>query len=465
MKNISLFALGNIITLGVQFVMLPIYSRYLSVAEFGVVNSMQILRTFFLILLPLGLERSIYRVYYDYSTSEDKEKFVGSLLIGMLTIEVAILCLIFISRDFVSLLFPSISFVPYYLLTLISVLPVSIIQLSKALNQVEEDAKIYITQSVAQLLLSTVAIIYFLIYKGMGAYGYVLGLLVGPTVLVFPVLYYLLSKIKLLFSFYYFRPALLFSLPLLPMLLSSFALNLSDRFFIDNFFTQEDIGLYSLGYKMASLILLVGSSLYLAYTPVFYKLANQLPREDAVTKIRVHNDLYVGLVGLGTVGLFALCGPVIEWVFPSSYASAVIYCRWFCLVVFLTQITGLFNLMIYQAKNNKRLALVVFIAAVVNVLLNYFLLESWGPLGAVYTSLVSCLLMFVGNALLSVKSYYVPFAWNMTAKCILLMVLFASLRYLGIAEWTTIGICFVATIIIYGPGLLITVKKFKKIMA
>ena len=58
---------------------------------------------------------------------------------------------------------------------------------------------------------------------------------------------------------------------MIPALLCAWILNLSDRIFIERYFTLTDVGIYSLGYKIGGLVLILSNAFNKAYEPLFYK--------------------------------------------------------------------------------------------------------------------------------------------------------------------------------------------------
>ena len=78
LKNTLLYTGGNLLISLSSFILLPIYTKYLSVSDYGIVNSMQILSSLLIIFYTLSFERSLVRVYHDYN--EDEKKYMLVLL-------------------------------------------------------------------------------------------------------------------------------------------------------------------------------------------------------------------------------------------------------------------------------------------------------------------------------------------------------------------------------------------------
>ena len=70
LKNKILYTGGNLLISLSIFILLPIYTKYLSVSDYGIVNSMQILSSLLIFFYTFSFERSLVRVYHDYNEGE-----------------------------------------------------------------------------------------------------------------------------------------------------------------------------------------------------------------------------------------------------------------------------------------------------------------------------------------------------------------------------------------------------------
>ncbi|WP_162047385.1 lipopolysaccharide biosynthesis protein [Vibrio taketomensis] len=64
-----------------------------------------------------------------------------------------------------------------------------------------------------------------------------------------------------------------YSWPFIPTLLIAWVLNMSDRVFIERYLGMQDLGIYSMAYKLSMAFLVITSSFSLAFTPFFHKVA------------------------------------------------------------------------------------------------------------------------------------------------------------------------------------------------
>lgn len=283
-KNTSIYAIGNILPQAANLVLLPLYTKYLSPEDYGIVNSMQVLASIFVIFFTLAIERSIYRLYFDYKTEAEKKRFVGVITLTIYGLSIVILILVFLCQNLIANIYKSIPFYPFYFYSILYAFFSIFALVPKIYYQVNEKAEKFITISISQFILNTVFIIYFIVIQNEGAVGMLKGLMISNIILAFVFIILNFRMIDFAYDLKIIKESLKFSLPMIPILLSSWVMNMSDRIFIERYFSMYEVGLYSLGYKIGGILIIIGGAIFMAYNPLFYKLANSNDQIEAKKK-------------------------------------------------------------------------------------------------------------------------------------------------------------------------------------
>ena len=76
-KNMSCYFIGSIISKTIAFLLVPIYISSMTTAEYGIVGSMIVIINVLSLIITLGVERSIYRLYHDYNSDIEKKELQG----------------------------------------------------------------------------------------------------------------------------------------------------------------------------------------------------------------------------------------------------------------------------------------------------------------------------------------------------------------------------------------------------
>ena len=292
-RNTSLYSIGNLLPQLVGFILLPLYTKYLPPDQYGIVNSMQVLSAFLMVFFTLAIERSIYRIYFDYKEPEDRKKYIGTISLLLFISSSSVLILLLAFHNYISLVFKSINFYPFYLFAIIATFLSSYSNVPKIYYQVNEKAGKFISISLTQFVINTSFIIFFVVFLKEGAEGLLKGQMIGNLILMplYLIITYKISNFSL--EKIIIIKTLKFSLPLIPSLISAWILSMADRIFIERYFTLKDVGIYALGYKISSIIIIAASAFNLAYNPIFYKLANSNEQKNVKEKLYNYNNVFI----------------------------------------------------------------------------------------------------------------------------------------------------------------------------
>ena len=385
----------------------------MSIDDFGVTNSMQTLSGILIIIITLALDRSLGRLYYDYSDEKERRDFLGTIFISLMGIGIVATIVCFLAKDLLNQLFPTIPFYPYFTFSIFYTFLLLIINFSQMIAQVKQNSKQFMFISLTLVVITASINILLVVNYKEGALGYVKGMMFSAAIIIPLVLYYIHKSINYTFNASKLKLALIFSLPVLPSLLSSWVLNLSDRVFINNYFSQTDVGIYSLGYRLASLIMFISAALFMAYNPMFFEIANREGVSTAEKKEKLYKINSGIVLTVGIVGLSILSGSdiLLKLFFRKEYITSYHYISIFALSFIISQIGALFNQMIYQNKKTQHVAIVIIICAAINIGLNYLLI----PIGvyfAAINSLICNILIFVSMYFLARKNFFIKTDWK-----------------------------------------------------
>jgi len=107
-KNSLFYMISSLLPTFIGFIMLPIYTRYLSPADYGVVALVISLQSFLPLVMTFQVHNSISRFYFDYYKNEQKLKiffstiFFITLCLSLLSMSL----LIYFLDDILYFLFP-----------------------------------------------------------------------------------------------------------------------------------------------------------------------------------------------------------------------------------------------------------------------------------------------------------------------------------------------------------------------
>ena len=213
------------------------------------------------------------------------------------------------------------------------------------------------------------------------------------------------------------KEMLLFSAPLIVGSVSIWLLSSSDRFFLLRFSTLNELGLYSLGSRLASVVLFAVTAFQMAWPQFALSRANE--QNTAYTNARILT--YYLFVGIPLVVAITLFTPEILQIFAtSSYAGAGS-------VVLLLSCSFLFNgcyfvffIILSLTKNTVSILPVTIPSFIVNVGLNYLLVPAMGGMGSAIASASAYLLMAILTFIFTNRLLPIRYEWGRITKMALL---------------------------------------------
>ena len=251
--------------------LLPFLTNYLSPSEFGELSIVEVTILFLMPFISFSSHSSIKVEYFKLSELQLKEYISNAIVLSLLSF----LCFFTIAFIFTEFISEKLNIAPIvvYLLPLFSFLRL-LGEILTALFHVKEKriqfATFNLSQTISDLSLSILFVTFL-------HYGY-LGRLGGAYITFFftsIISLFLLRKYNLFhfkFSFTYFKEILSFGLPLIPHAIGGTILAMSDRYFISYYVDLEQLGFYTVAYQLSAFMLLIATSVNLAWTPMCFKL-------------------------------------------------------------------------------------------------------------------------------------------------------------------------------------------------
>jgi len=227
------------------------------------------------------------------------------------------------------------------------------------------------------------------------------------------------------------KPALRYSLPLVPHLLLVWVMMGSDLFILQYYRPMSEVGIYSLGYTLGFAFFVVTGALSRAWSPIYYRYADDPKQQRELSRV------VTTMVGLMLVvvscSLLFLKEAVALITVEAFYAIALII-PWVGLAALFHVIYISYVNMLFYDKRNSWVAMASAGAALTNIGLNIMLVPEYGMQAAAITTALAYLLQMGVVAGLASRLRVLP---KLSSK--LLYVLSAcvalSLCGYGVDQW------------------------------
>ena len=203
-----------------------------------------------------------------------------------------------------------------------------------------------------------------------------------------------------------------FGLPLVPSALLLWVTNFSDRFFLVKLTDTSEVGLYSVGVRIASAMVLLLTAFRTAWPAFAYSIKS----DDEAKQTYAWVLTYLVVICTWIATALTLLSPwLVAWLTAPQFASAsrVVGPLSFAAVAFGGYIVLAIG--IGRARRTQFNWVITGFAAVVNIALNLTLIPPYGMMGAAIATVAAYTVMFVGMAWWAQRIFHVPYQWRRVA--------------------------------------------------
>jgi O-antigen/teichoic acid export membrane protein len=241
----------------------------------------------------------------------------------------------------------------------------------------------------------------------LGVLGVLFGQLTGTMVAMLLALWLSRHLYRPAFDMAILRAMLRFSIPLVPSGIAVLFAMYVDRMAIRALMTLSDVGLYGIGYRIASIAGLVMVGFQVALTPLVYAHHRDPEMPDQLSTVFRG---FVGLAVLVVLGIAMFAGEILAVVSTPSYyaASAVVP---LLAPAFLLSSMYIFAPGLAIARRTGPIAGIHITSALISTSLNLVLIPVWGITGAATATLCGAAAAFAGYMVMSQRHYPVPHDW------------------------------------------------------
>ena len=390
-KNMSWLLISQIIASICGFIWTILMARYLGVEEYGIFGFATSLTAILIITDDLGINVHVVRhISTDYDSSP---KYLGNILplksiLGVGTFILTLIILIIMKSNELT--------ITVTLLFTIEMIIKSYINLLNGTFQAFEEGKY---QGIGNTILHSILLIFILItiFSDLGIYGITISYILANMITLIYEFYVLrkhITKPNYELDISFCKTIIKLSLPFaVGGILYSIYYSI-DVVMITNLVGNYSTGIYNATYKLISVLTLF----YSIYTAVIFPVMSKFYKNDtSLLLISFEKSVkYLMLVmipiAIGTM-LYSL--DIIQLIYGHEYDAASSVLSILIWTVCLLFINGACNTLLLASHKEVTTLKIYGIAAVFNVILNFFMIPVFAENGAAITTVLSDLLIFI----------------------------------------------------------------------
>lgn len=379
--NFLIYGLGNIVSKIVPMLMVPVLTRIYPNSEYFGINDLSTTIISFAGAVSLcGMYDALFRLYFDKEDSLYKKSICSTALFFVLFTTIAMSLLLIVFRNAVAVaIFGSDKYEVIVILTAVGLLSNNMNSLLSAPTRMENKRSTYLIVNIASPLISySIAMLLVLHQK----YIIAMPLATALSGLFIDMTYIILNKkwfsIKL-FKWSALKDLLSLGIFFMPNFFIYWVYNSADRLMIGKILGNEYVGLYSVAAKMGG----ISNLLYTAFASGWLYFSYSVMKSEDNTKIK--SDLYEfvsAIIYLVTICFSLIIKPVWNILFPLEYQSACTTSIYLFLAPMMLMLFQIIGNQFTVVKRSYMNFISLSIGAVINVVLNYYLIKKIGIEGA-----------------------------------------------------------------------------------
>ena len=453
-SSLAAYQVADVVSKFIAVLLLPVYTRYIDPAGYGVVELLANGVILISILVRFGMIESFIRFYYSDDDSERRDALVRRTTRFLLIATTIVSALLAAFAGPLSTLVLGYRDTATFLVAVLGLWSFTNLELAYAVLRVDERLRLYAIASLTNVFLTIAASVVLVVGLGDGARGLLLGNYGASTVVLLGLWWTMRGRLwpRHARRVEPMTELLRFGLPTVPAEASVYMLSIVDRFYIYHDRSPTLAGLYSIAVKLAGAVAFIVRAFQYAWPPLAYSVTDDA---EAARLYGLVTTYYVAVSGWVVAALALLGRWVLRLLAAPSFYGAYKALPWVALGWALYGLWVVFLVIAGRAKVTTRNFPAAIAGLAANVVLVVVLVPALGIAGAGIALCGAYLVMLVVMYLLTRNAFRVQFEWGRLARLVLVMGGLAAAGDLVLPTHGVIGLLSRGLVVLAIPAALL----------
>jgi O-antigen/teichoic acid export membrane protein len=454
-RSLAAYQVADVVSKFIAVLLLPVYTRYINPAGYGVVELLGNGVIFISIVVRFGMIEAFLRYYFTDQDQSRRDALARRAIGFMLVVTTIVSAALAAAAEPLSRIVLGYSDPRTFLVAVLGLWAFTNLELAYGLLRVDERVRAYAAASLINVALTIAASVVLVVALGEGARGLLLGNYGVSAVVLFGLWWTMRGRLLPRRGAPERLATLLrFGLPTVPAEASVYALSLVDRYYIFHARSQALAGLYSIAIKLAGAVAFIVRAFQYAWPPLAYSVRDD---REAARLYGLVTTYYVLISGWAVAGLALLGRWVLRLLAAPAYFGAYRALPWVALGWALYGLWVVFLVIAGRAKVTTRNFPAALAGLAANVVLLVALVPALGIAGAGVALCGAYAVMLVVMHLLTRHAFRVAFEWRRLAQVAIVMGAVAVAADLALPTHGAVGlIARVAAFLAIPPALYLT---------
>lgn len=408
----AVFLFSNILNSAIPFLLLPVLTRVLTPADYGIVAMFTIFLSLTSAFVGLSVHGAINVQYFKLEADKFAE-YVTSCLFLLLASALSVFVIVYLLGGY----FEEVIGLPHkwMLLAVLVSFFQFFISIRLTIWVVTGSAVQYGGFQVSQTLVNSILSLFLVIVIGLAWEGRLLGQTIAVVFFGFIAFFLIYKSGHLKYpknADFYIKDAMKFGVPLIPHTIGAFVIYSTDRVIISNLLDVAAVGIYMVGLQLGQAMGLISDSFNKVYAPWLMKNLSDENTDKNKVVVNTYISMLVLLFG-GLVWAF-IAIYLLPYLVGDSFQNASNIIIYTSLGFTLTGLYYLVTNYIFYVQKTKYLAMITLFCGLMNIPLTYLMVGSHGIAGAAISFFIVQLMFFILTWVLAAKLY--PMPWFLFLK-------------------------------------------------
>jgi O-antigen/teichoic acid export membrane protein len=409
LKNSIIFIIGDFINKAAPFLILPVLTRYLTQEDYGLITIFMVTISLFSVFVGVSAHGAINVNFFRMEKKELKV-FIANVIV-LLNITTALLFVVVIILSPYITEFIEISKKWLFIAVLVAFAKFfTTINLTLWIS--EGEPRSYTIYQFLETITTLLFTIVFIVSFSMNWEGQFLAITISSILFSIVSILFIVKRgyFTLKISKLHIRDALKFGVPLIPHALSGLIRQNGDKLVLISLLGSASVGIYSVGFQLASVVLVFVVSFNKAWSPYLFKVLSSNPLHSEKLKIIKYTYVYFVFILLFSILSAYLLELIVPYFLGINFIESGKYIFYLCISFSFYGMTLMVGSYILYEKKSHLVSMITFTTSMLQIGLLFVLIDIIGIMGAVYTNLIINIVNFILISYFANRVYEMP--WN-----------------------------------------------------
>lgn len=459
-SSTAVYGVGKMLRGLSSIILLPLYTTYLTVADYGLIELISIVLDLTVLLLGARVTVGVFKFYSDAPDTRAKAKLIGTAMLLLVAVNLLAVFIVYLFTDTIVQLLDA----PDNFGVALRVFSVSLVfaacnEIYFAYLRIEDRPIYYVAINFLKLMLQITLNIVFIAYMEIGYWGIILGAVISNFVVTIIFTVKLMPRIGFGFGLDQCKNLISFSWPIILSSIGMYYMTFGDRYFIQHYHTIETVGIYALAYKFGFMLF---SLIWVPFSTYWSAKQFDYAKQPGAETLFGNVFLFANVVLItAAAGMVVLTPGFIHVFAQKEYWPAIDVVPWIVAAYVLQCWTEYVRFGILNAAKTRYIVYATYITVILITGLYFFWIPPEGAMGAAKATFVAFFVRFGMIYYFSQQLFRIDFPWS---RLISLIVYFSGLSFFAISiiPDETWALPLKACIIVFGMILLFFTPVIEK---